>query len=556
MTAKHRRSTERNMTAKHNCALGVCLLVSAAQLACQHTAGRVVDVLGAPIPAAMVEVVVAGETVRKTYADGEGIYLLPQLPEFGASLRISKEGMAAIELPKQGPRTRAVRNVTLLDAGKLHGTIRDEHGQPVAGIAVIAVYGKDSLHTRTDKDGTYVLEPVPLGKLSLNVWAGECAVQQDVRLRSAGTYDVQLPKRNTTPRQVRVQGLPAAMKGACVEVINANLALMPRNGRVPLNADGTAVVLVNEMTVIKPKVPGFVTSPLGRLAVTGTSDLEFTAKMHDADARRTELTGKVRTGRGTPAPGQPLLFCDQSGTLLGTTTVDRSGNFKIRLARPRLSRIRIGMPLDCWELIDEERSLRDGFAWVPVYAGDDVIELRVEETGTLETAIRDATGTLLALADVTVADPVSSHRAIFRGASDRSGKLRIALPVDDYQLLAVTPDGRVCIGDAHLRAGQTVDVKWRTVATGAVTGVVVDGNGKPLPGVELYVAATEISNEHEVYAAARQSARIHTDHRGHFRCRGLPPGDWTVVATGDPSFDTVEFTVRANQEFSLKMQPR
>ena len=28
--------------------------------------------------------------------------------------------------------------------------------------------------------------------------------------------------------------------------------------------------------------------------------------------------------------------------------------------------IRIGMPLDQWELVDDERTLRDGFTWVPI----------------------------------------------------------------------------------------------------------------------------------------------------------------------------------------------
>lgn len=544
------------MTAMHTFVFGIILLASGTQLTCQETSGRVIDVLGDPIPAALVEVIAEGKTIRKTYADGEGIYMIPKMPTFGANLRISAKGKASTQLQNQGPRTPTVRNATLLDAGEVHGQVTGASGLPVAGVAVIAVYGKDSLHTRTNASGHYVLKPVPLGRMTINVWTGECAAQQELRLRSASTCDLKLPASTAQPRQVRVQGLPAKIEGAYIEVITANMALMPRAGRLPLAGDGTAVVFVNEMTVISPKVPGYVTNPLGRMAIYGTSDLSFSARLHDAHAGRTELKGQLRTERNQAVPDQRLFFCDQSGRMLGTTKADRSGNFKIRLARPAVGRIRIGMPLDRWEFIDEERQLRASFTWVPIYAGNDTIELRVEETGTLNSAVRDAQGTLLALAEITIADPERSYHALVRGACDRSGQLRMALPVDDYEVLAVTPDGKVCTGDAHIRAGNTVDVQWRTVPTGAATGIVVDNNGQPLPGVELFFAAREINNEHRVHAARRQTARVTTDRHGHFRCRGLPPGDWTIVATSEPDFATTDLTIKAHQELSLKIESR
>lgn len=535
---------------------GIALLVMGAPLTAQDAIGRVLDVLGDPIPAALVEVLVDGKTVRKTYADGEGVYMIPKLPALGASLRISAKGKASKQLQNRGPRTPKVRNATLLDAGKVHGRVTNANGQPVAGVAVIAVYGKDSLRTRTNASGHYVLDPVPLGRLTVHVRTGESTAQQDIRLRSESTCNLELPKGTGLPRQVRVQGPPAAMQGACVQLISADMALLPRGGRVPLADDGTAIVLINQLTVITPIVPGFVTDPLGRLATNGDSALRFVASRLGEGDGLTELKGKVRTTHNKVVRGQPLYVCDQSGRMLGTTTVDRSGNFKLRIVRPSSGFLRIGVPLDSWELTDDERTLRDGCTWAPIYASDDSIELWLQKTGTVSSAIRDAKGTLLALADVTIADPYLSYHALAHSACDRSGQLRIALPVADYDVLAVTPDGLVCKGHARIRAGGSVDVEWHTVATGAVTGIVVDSDGQPLPGIELFLAAREISNEHLVHAAERQMARITTDRRGHFRCRGLPPGDWTIVAPGEPDFATTELTIKTNNEISLQIEPR
>lgn len=549
------------MTAMQTTWLPMCLALAGASLTGasltgQQTSGRVLDVLGDPVPAALVEVVVEGAVLRKTYADGEGVYMLPKLPPFGASLRISKRGKAARVLPKQGPRTRTVRNVTLLDAGKVHGRITDEHGTPVHGVAVVAVHGKDSVRARTDRDGRYTLDGVPLGPVSINVWTGECAAQKPVRLRMDSTCDFRLTRGKATPRKVTVQGLPAALKGACIEVLTANMALMPSAGRVPLADDGSATIMVNELTVISPKVPGFVTDPLGRIAIEGSSDLQFTAKQQEPGAGMRWIKGKVRTGGNKRIQNQMLVFCDQSGTFLATTDVDRSGNFRVRLPRSDYARIRVGMPLDRWQLVDDEAKVRDGYVWVPIFPGHEDIELRVEATGSIDTAVRAADGTLLALADITIAEPGQGFHALITTASDRAGRLQLALPADDYCLLAVSPDGVVCKGKAYVRANRTVDVEWRTVESGSVNGVVLDRAGKPLAGIELFLAAREITDENQVHAAERQTARVLTDRLGRFRCRGLPPGDWTVVAPGNSQFDTTEFAVRRGRDHTLKLEPR
>ena len=128
----------------------VVILATTTMALGQSAIGRIVDVRGEPIPAALVQVVVDGKTVARSYADGEGIYLIPAMPESGATLRIGARGKASTELQWRGHRTPRVRNATLRDAGKLHGRVTEQTGQPIAGVDVIAVFGNDSLRTKTD----------------------------------------------------------------------------------------------------------------------------------------------------------------------------------------------------------------------------------------------------------------------------------------------------------------------------------------------------------------------------------------------------------------------
>ena len=75
----------------------------------QSTMGRVVDVLGEPIPAALVEVIVDGRIAQVAHTDGEGIYLIPKMPRDVTHLQISADGKASTLLPWRGVLTPAVQ---------------------------------------------------------------------------------------------------------------------------------------------------------------------------------------------------------------------------------------------------------------------------------------------------------------------------------------------------------------------------------------------------------------------------------------------------------------
>ena len=530
----------------------VVILATTTMALGQSAIGRIVDVRGEPIPAALVQVVVDGKTVARSYADGEGIYLIPAMPESGATLRIGARGKASTELQWRGHRTPRVRNATLRDAGKLHGRVTEQTGQPIAGVDVIAVFGNDSLRTQTDGSGDYILDPVPLGRLSVHVWSGERTTQQDLLVTSDTECLLKMPKHQGTKRHVRIRGLPSDYGDGFLSVTSPNLALMPDGGRVPLGADGTAVVHILDMSVVSPRLAGFTTTPRGRLATWGSSSLDFDAKPIGATASNQRITGQLLTTVGKVVRAEQLYFHDQSGLLLATAMVDRGGTFSVELPYLSAGMYRIAMPLDRWEFADSQSTLRDGFSWVPLYASDDSTRLLVQRTRIVNCIVSDSNDTLLPLAEVTIVDPHRPQLTIATTACDRTGHLFAALPEADYELLAVTHDGRLCLGKAEVVDNrEELAVTWQTLATGTVTGTVVSSEGLPMPGIEMFVASQEIRNRRSVHAASRQSVRVFTDRHGHFRCRALPPGDYTVVALNTPEIPSTTFAIRADAETNV-----
>jgi len=533
--------------------LGMLVLAGVASSQTALLTGRVLDVLGDPIPAALVQVTVKGQVLRKTYADGEGIYLITKIPEGGGDLRISAKGKASRLLKWQGPRTPPVRNATLRDAGKVVGQVTDAAGQPVADIDVVAIHGEDSQRARTDALGNYVIDTVPVGHSSIHVGGSNSTTHKSVHVRAETECNLQILANNAVRRQVRVTGLPDEFEGAFVSVINANLVLLQDGGRFPLAPDGTAMVVLNDTALVTPVIEGYTLTPSGRLAVAGTTTLAFAAKPAGAAKNVTEISGSLRTSVGRKVPNETLFFYDHSSQLLGKVKVDRHGKFRGSVQTSPTGEYRIGMPLDKWELVDDMRTLQDGFTWVTAHSTNE-IELFVQASGTLKCPVRDAKGRLLMLADVTIANPRDPHCVLVQSACDRMGQFEMALPAEQYEVLAVAHDGLVCKGTVQIRAGgKRSEVRWKTIPTSTVEGRLVDKNGKAVPGVELYVAARELLDMEEVRAAERQKARIFTDRHGRFRCRGLPSGEWTIVALDHPGVDTTSVTLRPGKDVNVRI---
>ena len=72
--------------------------------------------------------------------------------------------------------------------------------------------------------------------------------------------------------------------------------------------------------------------------------------------------------------------------------------------------------------------------------------------------------------------------------------------------------------------GQTVDVAIKLLPGAAITGVITDGRGTPMPGVTVAAVDTRASG------ATTLPVRVVTDDRGMYRLFGLAPGEYLVSA--------------------------
>ncbi len=150
--------------------------------------GTVVDPQGEPIAGAQVTVDAAASGQRPlaasqiggrlgTVTDEAGFFRIEDLSEGGkVPLRVERSGfltetLSGVEVPPIDPVT-----VVLRPTARLTGRVVDEEGAPVARAHVIvsggsaAGFSTDS-YTRTQQDGSFELEDVTLGILSLKAWA-------------------------------------------------------------------------------------------------------------------------------------------------------------------------------------------------------------------------------------------------------------------------------------------------------------------------------------------------------------------------------------------------
>ena len=74
-----------------------------------------------------------------------------------------------------------------------------------------------------------------------------------------------------------------------------------------------------------------------------------------------------------------------------------------------------------------------------------------------------------------------------------------------------------------------------------------------MPGVQLLFAVRDIQDANLVRATHRQKVRVTTDRHGTFRCRGLPYGTWTVVATDHPDVQMVELEIKSRERLNLEL---
>ncbi|MFY9340836.1 MAG: carboxypeptidase-like regulatory domain-containing protein, partial [Planctomycetota bacterium] len=242
---------------------------------------------------------------------------------------------------------------------------------------------------------------------------------------------------------------------------------------------------------------------------------------------------------------------------LGAVTTGRGGAFEVRVAVPADGFVRVGLRLAEWIVLHDDLWVADGFAWAPCPSGANLpVELVVEPAGVLRDVVQPPGGTTFAFAEVVVADPDRPHKALVVLQSDFNGAIDVGLPPGTCEVLAISPDGEVCRAIVGVVPGTPVRPQWQAIATGTVEGTLRDERGKGLGGVEVFLGSLNAGAD--ARASERYSCRVRTDRHGRFRCRGVPIGDWSIVASeGARSDSTAGIVERAGTlAVELSLPPR
>lgn len=141
--------------------------------------GRVVTESGEPVPAATVILGVSRNywiTVTDLTRD-DGSFRLEAAPHGLQTLLVEGEGLAPlrqeIEIPEGADRVTGIELV--MPAGRcVSGRVIDSQGQGISGVHVISRLGREEVQvmTGTRDDGSFVLEPVPTGDVTLRLSQG------------------------------------------------------------------------------------------------------------------------------------------------------------------------------------------------------------------------------------------------------------------------------------------------------------------------------------------------------------------------------------------------
>jgi hypothetical protein len=305
--------------------------------------GQVVDSTGAPVPEAIVQMSMPRYFTElpttpkgRVMADGEGRFFFADLPAGDYYIRAAKEGYgggvygqrrpsAELELLPLGENERRMdTKLTLWKHAVIGGTVVDEVGEPVVGVAVRAlardvVAGRVSYGTEIYRVPTALTDDRGMFRLSQ---------------LTPGTYVVVVPSpQATVPLAVMTQLDAATLRN---ELFRAGVSEVSPLGQPRTQQIGDVALLTLNSVLIPPPV-----SPAGRIDAYRTTYYPTAATASagtpialGAGDERTDLTITMRPGPAVRIAGRLATPDGSTPPLMGLRLVGAARVDVISYARP------------------------------------------------------------------------------------------------------------------------------------------------------------------------------------------------------------------------------
>lgn len=248
-------------------AIGAALLP--AQQATMAVRGVVVDVRGFGVPVAEVWVGehsdLRGDVVlARTFADGEGVFLLPRVPSrHGLRLHVRVEGMVSERLRLRLQPEKPIWRIVLRETLPVRGTLRDSRGNPVRDALVWTPGQEPRCEATTDQHGAFELAAVGIGRSTLHAWVpGEGGVEASVQVGTGGEDAALVSGQDKTSEvRVLVDGYPETAPAPIEILLDERFAFPPPlpGGRNPTTRWQWGNDLVRGAApTVEPRAEGFV----------------------------------------------------------------------------------------------------------------------------------------------------------------------------------------------------------------------------------------------------------------------------------------------------------
>lgn len=505
--------------------------------------GRVVDAAREPVERARISVERGWEAVVIAESDGDGRFAARLSEDTAIRLRVRAAGFAeeGIEAPDGGGD---LGEIVLAEPARLEGIVLDPAGAPHPGVRVTA--------TRQSGSGPRVPgdAPRPPPRVS-SAWSdeeGRFSLEVDDH---AGVYTVSahaaflLPSAAETVDAGSAASLRLVLRlryGAVIEGVVTGIGSSPVDGAVvelrevrpPGRSGGTRRVVRTSgggnFLIAGLEAGSYVLRASAvRHAQAAIPGIELASdESRGVEVRldpEQRLEGSVIDDRGAPIDSARIGVAEAGGARRSATS-DRGGAFVVdRLGRGALD-----------VTVEAPGFLRRRVTGVFAEAGPVEIELRTAyEIG--GTVLDQGTETPLREARVLVRPAGSGQDSGGReewARTDAEGWFTLRnLDVGEYRLV-VTAEGYIPFEVPEVRVPQLPSEEGLVVllrAGARIRGVVHDGVGAPLPGVQVraFRLSDEAAREDRPRRRRGQSmAQARSDESGEFALTGLPEGRYEV----------------------------